>query len=42
MLEAICRMLAIAPVELVRRYGTGERRTAMPAELAAVPPHGGD
>jgi hypothetical protein len=42
LLEMICRLLAIAPVELVRRYGTGERRTAMPAALVALPPHGED
>jgi hypothetical protein len=42
MLEAICRVLAIAPAELVRRYGTGESRTAMPAASVALPPHGRD
>jgi hypothetical protein len=38
LLETLCRLLEIAPVELVRRFGTGERRTAMPAALAALPP----
>ncbi|GAC1595776.1 MAG: hypothetical protein NVS4B10_04400 [Myxococcales bacterium] len=38
LVELVCKLLAIAPVELVRRYGTGERRTAMPAARAALPP----
>lgn len=38
LLEAVCGFLDIAPGELVKRYGTGEQRTAMPAALAALPP----
>lgn len=42
LLKTLCGLLEISPAELVRRYGTGERRTAAPAALSALPPPRGD
>lgn len=37
-----CRMLGITTDELVRRHGTGERRTAVPSEPLLLPGPKGD
>ena len=41
-LSRTCRMLGVTADELVRRHGTGERRTAVPSEPLLLPGPKGD